>query len=108
MISDEWRRYEQRARIRSASYCCAEAGRSRSQGGGCGAAVWVSKHAIHGWKAKCGGFGIERAPPDGCLKYEDARLKLLVADLSLDREMLKAVIATNGLSSLTVRWIQVG
>jgi hypothetical protein len=30
---------------------------------------------------------------------ENRRLKRLVADLSLDREMLKAVIAKNGLSS---------
>lgn len=33
------------------------------------------------------------------LEDENNRLKRLVADLSLDREMLKAVIAKNGLSS---------
>jgi putative transposase len=33
------------------------------------------------------------------LEDENSRLKPLVADLSLDREMLKAVIAKNGLSS---------
>ena len=33
------------------------------------------------------------------LEDENGRLKKLVADLSLDREMLKAVIAKNGLSS---------
>jgi putative transposase len=33
------------------------------------------------------------------LEDENWRLKRLVADLSLDREMLKAVIANNGLSS---------
>jgi putative transposase len=33
------------------------------------------------------------------LEDENSRLKRLVADLSLDREMLKAVIAKNGLSS---------
>jgi putative transposase len=33
------------------------------------------------------------------LEDENARLKRLVADLSLDREMLRAVIAKNGLSS---------
>jgi putative transposase len=33
------------------------------------------------------------------LEDENGRLKRLVADLSLDREMLKAVIAKNGLSS---------
>jgi putative transposase len=33
------------------------------------------------------------------LEDENGRLKRLVADLSLDREMLKAVISKNGLSS---------
>ena len=33
------------------------------------------------------------------LEDENGRLKKLVADLSLDREMLKGVIAKNGLSS---------
>ena len=33
------------------------------------------------------------------LEDESGRLKKLVADLSLDKEMLKAVIAKNGLSS---------
>ena len=33
------------------------------------------------------------------LEDENNRLKRLVANLSLDREMLKAVIAKNGLSS---------
>ncbi len=33
------------------------------------------------------------------LEDENSRLKRLVADLSLDKEMLKAVITKNGLSS---------
>ncbi len=33
------------------------------------------------------------------LREENTRLKKLVVDLSLDREMLKAVIAKNGWSS---------
>lgn len=33
------------------------------------------------------------------LEDENSRLKRLVADLSLDKEMLKAVIAKNGLSA---------
>jgi putative transposase len=33
------------------------------------------------------------------LEDENSRLKRLVADLSLDKEMLKSVIAKNGLSS---------
>ncbi len=33
------------------------------------------------------------------LRDENARLKKLVADLSLDKDMLKSVISKNGLSS---------
>ena len=33
------------------------------------------------------------------LREENARLKKLVADLSLDKDMLRSVIAKNGLSS---------
>ena len=73
-----------------------EAGRStedvaREQG--------VSKHTIYAWKAKFGGMDASEAQKLRALEDENSRLKRLVADLSLDREMLKAVIAKNGLSS---------
>jgi putative transposase len=61
--------------------------------------VGVSKHTIYGWKAKYGGLGVNEAQRLRQLEDENGRLKKLVADLSLDREMLKAVIAKNGLSS---------
>jgi len=61
--------------------------------------VGVSKHTIYGWKAKYGGLEINEAQRLRQLEDENGRLKKLVADLSLDREMLKAVIAKNGLSS---------
>jgi putative transposase len=59
----------------------------------------VSKHTIYAWKAKFGGMDASEAQKLRALEDENGRLKRLVAELSLDREMLKAVIAKNGLSS---------
>ncbi len=59
----------------------------------------VSKHTIYAWKARYGGLEVNEAQRLKQLEDENGRLKKLVADLSLDREMLKAVIAKNGLSS---------
>ena len=59
----------------------------------------VSKHTIYAWKAKYGGLEVNEAQRLKQLEDENGRLKKLVAELSLDREMLKAVIAKNGLSS---------
>jgi len=59
----------------------------------------VSKHTIYAWKARFGGMEASEAQKVRSLEDENSRLKRLVADLSLDREMLKAVIAKNGLSS---------
>ena len=59
----------------------------------------VSKHTIYAWKAKFGGMDASEAQRLRQLEDENGRLKRLVADLSLDREMLKAVISKNGLSS---------
>lgn len=61
--------------------------------------VGVSKHTIYAWKAKYGGLTVSEAQRLRQLEDENGRLKRLVADLSLDREMLKSVIAKNGLSS---------
>ncbi len=59
----------------------------------------VSKHTIYAWKAKYGGMNVSEAQEAKQLRDENTRLRKLVADLSLDREMLKAVIAKNGLRS---------
>ena len=61
--------------------------------------VGVSKHTLYSWKARYGGLEVNEAQRLRQLEDENGRLKKLVADLSLDREMLKAVIAKNGLSS---------
>ena len=50
--------------------------------------VGVSKHTLYAWKAKYGGMDVSRAQEAKQLRHENARLRKLVADLSLDREAL--------------------
>lgn len=59
----------------------------------------VSKHTVYAWKAKYGGLDVSQAQQLRQLTDENHRLKKLVADLSLDKEMLKAVISKNGWGS---------
>ena len=61
--------------------------------------VGVSKHTIYAWKAQFGGMEVNEAEELRTLRDENQRLKKLVADLSLDKEMLKSLIAKNGYSS---------
>lgn len=60
----------------------------------------VSKHTIYGWRAKYGGLDVSEAQEMKQLRDENARLKRLVAELSLDKDMLQSVIRKNSLSSL--------
>ena len=73
-----------------------EAGRSAAE---VGRELGVSKHTIYAWKAKYGGMTVDEAQRLRELEDENGRLKRLVADLSLDKQMLKAVISKNGWSS---------
>ena len=59
----------------------------------------VSKHTIYAWKAKYGGMDVSEAQEMKQLREENARLKKLVADLSLDKDMLQSVIRKNHLGS---------
>jgi putative transposase len=61
--------------------------------------VGVSTYTVYSWKAKYGGVEPNEAVRLHHLEDENNRLKKLVADLSLDREMLKALLTKNGLSS---------
>ena len=61
--------------------------------------VGVSKHTIYAWKAKYGGMNVSQAQEAKQLRDENTRLRKLVADLSLDKDMLQAVIAKNGWGS---------
>jgi len=47
---------------------------------------------FYSWKAKFGGMDVSEAQRLRQMEDENRRLKQLVADLSLDKEMLKAVI----------------
>ena len=61
--------------------------------------VGVSQHTIHGWKAKYDGMDVSQAQEAKQLRDENARLRKLVADLSLDKEAPQSVIRKNGWSS---------
>ena len=50
--------------------------------------VGVSKHTIYAWKAKYGGMDVNEAQEAKQLRDENARLKKLVVDLSLDPNAL--------------------
>lgn len=73
-----------------------EAGRSAED---VGRQYGVSKHTIYAWKAKYGGLEVSEAQELKQLREENTRLKKLVADLSLDKDMLQSVIRKNSLSS---------
>jgi putative transposase len=60
--------------------------------------IGVSEATLYTWKSKYGGMDVNEARRLRELEEENRRLKQLVADLSLDREALKAVIRKNGWS----------
>jgi len=60
--------------------------------------IGVSEATIYTWKSKYGGMDVSEAQRLKSLEDENRRLKHLVADLSLDKEVLKAVIRKNGWS----------
>jgi putative transposase len=61
--------------------------------------VGVSEATIYTWNSKYGGLEVNEAQRLRQLEEENCRLKHLVADLSLDKEVLKAVIQKNGWGS---------
>ena len=73
-----------------------EAGRTAAD---VGRELGVSKPTLYAWKAKYGGLEVGEAQRLRQLEDENRRLKKLVADLSLDKDMLQAVIRKNGWSS---------
>jgi putative transposase len=58
----------------------------------------VSEATLYGWKSKYGGMEVGEAQRLRSLEDENRRLKHLVADLSLDKEALKAIVRKNGWS----------
>jgi len=61
--------------------------------------VGVSAHTIYAWKAKYGGMDVSETQEAKRLRDENTRLRKLVADLSLDKDMLQSVIRKNSLGS---------
>jgi putative transposase len=58
----------------------------------------ISEATIYTWKSKYGGLEVSEAQRLRGLEEENRRLKHLVADLSLDKEALKAIVRKNGWS----------
>jgi putative transposase len=58
----------------------------------------ISEATIYTWKSKYGGLEVNEAQRLKSLEDENRRLKHLVADLSLDKEVLKAIVRKNGWS----------
>lgn len=52
----------------------------------------ISEHTFYRWRAKYGGMAVGDARKLRGLEDENRRLKTLVADLTLDNQMLKAVV----------------
>ena len=53
----------------------------------------ISEHTFYRWRAKSGGMDVSDAKKLRALEDENRRLKHLVADLTLDNQMLKHVAA---------------
>jgi len=58
----------------------------------------VSEATLYAWKSKYGGMEVSDARRLRDLEQENARLKKLVADLSLDKDALTTVVRKNGWS----------
>ena len=56
----------------------------------------ISIATFYGWRSRHGGVEISETQRLRQIEEENRRLKQLVADLSLDREALRAVIRKNG------------
>ena len=57
--------------------------------------IGVSSHTYYRWRREYGGLRIEQARKLKILEKENARLKKLVADLSLDKAILKEAAEGN-------------
>ncbi len=58
----------------------------------------MSEATLYIWTSKYGGMEVSEAQRLRALDDENRRLRSLVADLSLDKEMLKAVVRKSGLN----------
>jgi putative transposase len=58
----------------------------------------VSEATLYAWKAKYGGLEVNEVRLLRDLEQDNARLKELVAELPLDKDVLQTVIRENGWS----------
>ena len=58
----------------------------------------VTDQTLYNWRSKYSGMDVSDAKRLRALEDENRRLKTMVADLSLDKEALQAVIRKNGWS----------
>jgi putative transposase len=72
-----------------------EAGRSAKE---VARELGITDQTLYNWRTKYSGLDVNEARRLKELEDENRRLKTMVADLSLDREALKAVIRKNGWS----------
>jgi putative transposase len=52
----------------------------------------ISEQTFYRWKQKYGGLEVSEAKRLRALEQENARLKRMVADLSLDKQMLEEIV----------------
>jgi len=52
----------------------------------------ISEQTFYRWKKKCGGMGVSELRELKQPRQENRRLKRMVADLSLDKQMLREVV----------------
>lgn len=57
----------------------------------------IAEATFYRWRERYAGLEVREARRMGQLEQENRRLKQMVAELSLDKEVLKAVIEKNGL-----------
>jgi putative transposase len=57
--------------------------------------VGISEQTFYVWKRKYAGLGLSELRELRQLREENAKLKRLVADLSLDRQMLQEIVRKN-------------
>ena len=55
----------------------------------------ISEATFHNWKKKYGGLGMAELRKLKQLEEENQRLKQIVADLSLDKQMLQDIVKKN-------------
>ena len=56
----------------------------------------VTDQTLYNWRSKYSGMDVSDAKRLRALEEENRRLKTMVADLSLDKEALQAVVRKNG------------